>query len=976
MLLQRALHLCVAILLAASAASAQVGDADGDGVGDTADNCDLNPNPHQEDSDSDGEGDPCDRDAINAILEPVSTGAALHARTPSYRMKISAAGGLELAAEGGVGAPATPGIGFHPSDPAGVIRLEPTGVSGVVGAFVPGSPTIVQSSWQTALLENVFTTAGGPRIDGQLAAYANGVALGYEVALGLVSTGADLEVAHRLTLPAGWSLDASEVTAGGGAGRITILDAASVARFRVSATEVLAFGSQTVVSDTASFYGLARLAEELQAGAEIATVGPRDLVGSNFYGGIHEPLVQTSYTLRENLAEGALGEADARGSGPTYTLTMTAPSAILERNRASSAEIFLGFRISSLTPLGLGVGSPGAPAATVHGRHLVFFDDEASVTGSEVDLELHNDLGTFDGGAPDYSLFPNDGGTAALYDAAEQQQAGFGCAGCTMSLLGTSVIRFPDGGAGVGFGPGPRIAASHPCIASDPLNVAAGTGRCAAGLNLRGSLVGGDLTVTGSMIGLVIAEGDAELGSFTFHQMHDPNVTDPTLLHGVMGLGCAADAGLRVGVNPATGDVTANSSVDTSVCPTGQIGQGLCLPRSLGTPATTGLCNLRVGRVELFGLGSADNPLGTDLTLPSGVGLALHMRHGEGRIGDLAYDAGTDACEGTLVTPPSSVKGFELLASFSGGANVDPASGGPRTHDAPAVDPNVYCVTNVLGDELGAGLLVAGNVDVRVKHLQVERTLLGAIHVANATGNVEDLASTTTQGTPCRSVDASTCATPAQELACPDCKPGGDHYAALTTSGKSSPTRLTVEDSVLGLAPSGVSSGGNPALPPLVLDAQLAATGGGLTIARRLAGLHRTPVYVALGPDTMFEPDLFSLTVRDSNIGVDAAAIAIDNFDSAGGLLPLSLVGNCYSPDGTSCISAASGLPVVGSAARATNVGTLNTTALGLAADDLNPDAGIVIVPEPALLPGLFAGLLGLAALYAARRRRRENPRV
>jgi len=347
------------------------------------------------------------------------------------------------------------------------------------------------------------------------------------------------------------------------------------------------------------------------------------------------------------------------------------------------------------------------------------------------------------------------------------------------------------------------------------------------------------------------------------------------------------------------------------------------------------------------------------------------MRKGVGRIGDLVPFLG--ACVGSITSAPSSVKGFEALASFSGGANVVASNGEPRTHDDPAVAPNLYCIANVLGDELGTGLVVGGNVDVRASHLQIEETLMGAVHVANATANVEDFASSSGQGTACRSIDGDeTCANPAQELACPFCKPGSEYYAAATTAGRSSPTHLTVVDSILGLDASGVSSGANPALPPLVLDADLAATGGGLTIARRLAGLHRPPIHVALGADAMFDPAMFSLTLSGNNIGVDTAAIAVDNFDAAGGLLNVSLLDNCYSADGATCIGTGMGLPVVASAAVAPNVASLNGTALGLAARSLHTTAGI-IVPEPSLPLALGAGLLGLAGLNARRRRRERR---
>src|SRR5262249_39033752 len=162
----------------------------------------------------------------------------------------------------------------------------------------------------------------------------------------------------------------------------------------------------------------------------------------------------------------------------------------------------------------------------------------------------------------------------------------------------------------------------------------------------------------------------------------------------------------------------------------------------------------------------------------------------------------------------------------------------------------------------------------------------------------------------------------------------------------------------------GVSSGGNPALPPLVLDSNLVATGGGVTIARRRASLFRTPVQVFLGPDTMFEPALLSLTLIGNNIGVDAAAISIDNLDSAGGTKNFTLPGNCYTPDGVNCITAASGLPVLAAAASDATVLSMNGAALASASSTPN------VAPEPSRPLALASAVVLLAVLHAQRMRR------
>jgi hypothetical protein len=959
-LLGVALALCIAPSLGARA---QTPDLDADGVPDAADNCPANPNPHQENSDGSVPGDVCDPDTIDAILERVAApGTDYHARTAYYRSRFSPGLGLQLSHEGGLGAAANGGIGIASSNDSAVIRLSPLSFSGPAGGPYPAvTPALQQSTWQSLRASPVFAPPGGASVRAHLASYANGVALGYELDLTAIPVGVAATIQHDLLLPAGWTLDSSELGPGSGTGRLFLADASGAPRLRIGSVGVVAFGGQTVLAESQSFFGLTRLTEELQASAATASVGPPDLVGSNFYGGIEGPLVQTSYTLKENLADAASGTTSVIPLGGTrFRVAMTAPAAVIDRNRATSSRLLIAWQISSLTPVALDAVS------LVHGRHLVFFDDAVAATGENVSLQLHNAIGTFDGGAPDYGLLPNGGGTAALYDAARQQQTAFGCDGCTMTLTGNATIDFVGGGAGVGIGPGPRVLPPDPCLTLEPIDPVQATGRCAIGINKRGSFQADHLAIQGSMTGLMAGESDVMLDQFMFTQMRDPNVTDPTLLHGVVGLGCAGDVGVRIGVNPSNGDVMGNVPLLLSVCPPEDVGAGACLPPALSQPATSGICNLSVNRVALTGMGSADNPLGTDLTMPSGVGLALHQRRGKARIGGKAFDPASGVCQGSFVAAPSLVQGFEVMASFSGGANVDPSTGqalvaGNRS----ATPPNPSCVDNLYGDELGVGFVVGPNADVDASHVQISDTLMGAIQIGNGAANVATLASTTAAGAPCRSLDGQSCVTPIQELACPACKQGGAAALAVASSGKSMKTRLRVTSSALGLDGAGdVVSGGNPALPPLVLDANLVATGNGLTIAHRRASLFRTPVQVFMGPDTMFDPDLFSLTLVGNNIGVDAAALSIDNLDSAGGTKNFTLQGNCYTPGGGSCITPASGLPVLAAAAADPTVPGLNGTALTNASSSPN------VVPEPSSTFALASGVALLAALRARRTRR------
>src|SRR5262249_24788825 len=112
---------------------------------------------------------------------------------------------------------------------------------------------------------------------------------------------------------------------------------------------------------------------------------------------------------------------------------------------------------------------------------------------------------------------------------------------------------------------------------------------------------------------------------------------------------------------------------------------------------------------------------------------------------------------------------------------------------------------------------------------------------------------------------------------------------------------------------------------------------------------------------------LLSLTLTGNNIGVDAAAISIDNLDSAGGTKNFTLQGNCYTPDGVNCITAAGGQPVLAAAASDATVLSMNGAALAHAWSPPN------VVPGPPPPLALASCVVLLAALRAQRITRRGS---
>src|SRR5262249_15951891 len=141
-------------------------------------------------------------------------------------------------------------------------------------------------------------------------------------------------ISHVLRLPSGWTLDTSELSSpvegiSRGTGRLTLVDEGGVPRVRFSAVDVGALGGPTVLQNSDTFLGRTRLSQELQASPQVATVGPPDLVGNNFAGGIEPPLVQTAYFLEENMPDTTLGLTEVQplivDGPPAFRVTMIAP---------------------------------------------------------------------------------------------------------------------------------------------------------------------------------------------------------------------------------------------------------------------------------------------------------------------------------------------------------------------------------------------------------------------------------------------------------------------------------------------------------------------------------------------------------------------------------------------------------------------------------------------------------------------------
>jgi hypothetical protein len=234
----------------------------------------------------------------------------------------------------------------------------------------------------------------------------------------------------------------------------------------------------------------------------------------------------------------------------------------------------------------------------------------------------------------------------------------------------------------------------------------------------------------------------------------------------------------------------------------------------------------------------------------------------------------------------------------------------------------------------------------------VGETQFGSVAVAAGLANEVDPTTVA-----CREVqngDGTSCATVAEELACPSCRKNDENFLAVAAGGLSAPTRLEIAQCVLGIdeGTGEVVSGMNPALPPLDLDATLTAQQHGLTVAGRPASLGGTAIQVGKGPDTIANEDLLTIVLNGNNIGLKQdsngngqASISVDNKDSVGSSQGnVIATDNCYklSLTGLECAAAS----VMASAADDQEVQDLN--------DEAESEASSIAKPAGSDVQGPF----------------------
>ena len=455
-------------------------------------------------------------------------------------MKYSAALGLQLSAEGGLGAAANRGIGVPGANDDSVVSATPIArCAARRGArFSPARRRSSSRPGSRCGPRRCSRRPSGP-VRGYVGSYANGVAIAYELSLALDPAGVRRRRSSTtLVLPTGWTLDTSELGPGGGIGRLAHpRTRAARARLRIAPSRWSPSAGRPCWPELADLLRPdAALRGAAGLGRRPPASGRATWSAATSAGGVHAPLVRDQlHADREHGRQRAGTTSVMPLGGSTCRVTMSAPA---RADRPQPRD--LGRAADRLAHLVAHAGEPRRRRRRWPDATWSSSTTTPPSPGATSRCRSRTCSAPSTAANPDYGLFPNDGGSAALHDAAAQHQTAFGCAGCTMALSGRRAIEFVGrrrrrrdrrGRARAAAESVPRRATRS--TRWRPPGAARSASTSAARFQADSS------PSPGSMSGLIAGESDVTLDELVFVQARDPNVTDPTLLQAVGGIGCA-----------------------------------------------------------------------------------------------------------------------------------------------------------------------------------------------------------------------------------------------------------------------------------------------------------------------------------------------------------------------------------------------------------------------------------------------------
>jgi hypothetical protein len=520
------------------------------------------------------------------------------------------------------------------------------------------------------------------------------------------------------------------------------------------------------------------------------------------------------------------------------------------------------------------------------------------------------------------------------------------------------------GGTGVALGPGARVAAGDPCLTAPAFaNQCPGVNLVRRGritfpgatLTIKGAMSGLGASESDVIGGTFVGELGDDVNAT------DKNLTRGRVGLGV-GADRGVRIGWNVLTNEFLSNMPLNTAFctvgDGSCFPTPRLDPG-----GANQPRGTGMATLEVDRVLLTGIGSVLSPH-QDLAKPAGVGLSCGIRNGTCRIGATAtqrssitgFELGFTAGGGDNVDPATGI-GLERTdpnAVLPSGAELSKADIFDNETGV-LVGGNVQMTLNEVDvRECQYNCIAVGNDSANIATPANSRfcifspTSILPRTACTSDTTCSDLELGAVCGSPCPSDDGVHCRSRAREYGAPQIGIGMEDYLAAIAGGVTAPVSLTIQNSGIACGkcppdaggvllaktdagfpdcPAGATAGREPVLPllplsPLTLESAGTVTADGsdltalldpssgvacdsshnpdLTFYGTPACLLKAPLGIAVGSDTLLDPNLLTLTLSNFTMCLASPGIVFDVQDAGKTNITLSMATAAFqNPDGT-----------------------------------------------------------------------------